>query len=96
MSFAQDLWILRAFEARDKFGFYSFASAVALDSYNVVEHLLATRFAAGSVYESWFAGCPLIVVVSRVSVPMVMLLLNVAYNASNPYGARRHGTLARD
>ena len=88
--------ISRALEARDKFGFDAFASAVASDSCDVVEHLLATRFAAGPVYESWFAGCPLIVAVSRGSVPMVALLLDVAYEASNPYGARRRGTLAHD
>ncbi|KAL3766567.1 hypothetical protein ACHAW5_003870 [Stephanodiscus triporus] len=85
--------ISRALETRDKYSFDVFASAVASDSCDVVEHLLATRFVAG--HETWFAGCPLIVAVSRISIPMVTLLLDVACGASYPYGAI-HGTLVHD
>ena len=88
--------ISRALMDRDKIGYDAFTCAVMSDSFGVVEHLLATRFAIGPVYESWFSGCPLIVAVSRKSVAMVELLLDVGYGASDKYSTRKHGTLAHD
>ncbi|KAL7542163.1 hypothetical protein ACHAXR_011580 [Thalassiosira sp. AJA248-18] len=89
--------ISKALDAKDRFGKSPFLAAVAADAEDIVMHLLTTRFTGTHNktpdFSSWMNlgnESPLIIAVSKNSVNMVNLLLDIGYDASTPYGTVRH------